>query len=75
MRLVICGIGVLVTSFVLTGCGQSGPLQLAKDQNYDKRAKYLIYSDSELKEQKKEQVEVPVQQQFAAPSNSDTQTP
>ncbi len=75
MRLVICGIGVLVTSFVLTGCGQSGALQLAKDQNYDKRAKYLIYSDSELKEQKKEQVEVPVQQQFAAPSNSDTQTP
>ncbi|MDY6449734.1 LPS translocon maturation chaperone LptM [Acinetobacter faecalis] len=75
MRLVICGIGVLVTSFVLTGCGQSGALQLAKDQNYDKRAKYLIYSDSELKEQKKEQVEVPVQQQFTAPSNSDTQTP
>ena len=75
MRLVICGIGVLVTSFTLTGCGQSGALQLAKDQNYDKRAKYLIYSDSELKEQKKEQVEVPVQQQFAAPSNSDTQTP
>ncbi|MBP8063554.1 lipoprotein [Acinetobacter portensis] len=75
MRLVICGIGVLVTSFALTGCGQSGALQLAKDQNYDKRAKYLIYSDSELKEQKKEQVEVPVQQQFAAPSNSDTQTP
>ena len=75
MRLVICGIGVLVTSFALTGCRQSGALQLAKDQNYDKRAKYLIYSDSELKEQKKEQVEVPVQQQFAAPSNSDTQTP
>lgn len=75
MRLVICGIGVLVTSFALTGCGQSGALQLAKDQNYDKRAKYLIYSDSELKEQKKEQVEVPVQQQFAAPSNSDTQIP
>ncbi len=75
MRLVICGIGVLVTSFALTGCGQSGALQLAKDQNYDKRAKYLIYSDSELKEQKTEQVEVPVQQQFAAPSNSDTQTP
>ena len=75
MRLVICGIGVLVTSFALTGCGQSGALQLAKDQNYDKRAKYLIYSDSELKEQEKEQVEVPVQQQFAAPSNSDTQTP
>ena len=48
MRLVICGIGVLVTSFALTGCGQSGALQLAKDQNYDKRAKYLIYSDSEL---------------------------
>lgn len=70
MRFVICGIGILVTSFTLMGCGQSGALQLAKDQNYDKRAQYLIYSGSELKEQ----VEAPIQQQFAAPSNSDTST-
>lgn len=74
MRLVICGIGILVTSYALVGCGQSGGLQLAKDQNYDKRAKYLLYSDSNSTEQKKEQVEAPVQQQFAAPSSSDTPT-
>ncbi|CAG2158212.1 unnamed protein product [Oppiella nova] len=31
-------------AFVLVGCGQSGNLQLANSQDYDKRAKYLLYS-------------------------------
>lgn len=74
MRLVICGIGILVTSYALVGCGQSGALQLAKDENYDKRAQYLLYSDSKSVEKNKEQATAPVQQQFAAPSSSDTQT-
>ena len=70
MRLAICCIGMLVTSFTLVACGQSGVLQLPNDVNQDKRAKYLIYSDKESKNQEKEQVEVPVQQQFVAPSDS-----
>jgi hypothetical protein len=44
MRFAICGIGLVLASTVLVGCGQSGNLQLANSQDYDKRAKYLLYS-------------------------------
>lgn len=46
MRTFICGVGALVT-VLLAGCGQTGALQLPSDPNYDKRAKYLIYKDTD----------------------------
>ena len=45
MRQVICSIGLLLSSVVLTACGQSGMLQLPSDQDHDKRAKYLLYKN------------------------------
>lgn len=44
----------LAASLLLTACGQSGALQRPNDPNYDKRAKYLLYSDAE-KPQKAEE--------------------
>lgn len=32
----------------LTGCGQSGVLQLRSDPHHDGRAKYLLYSGSKV---------------------------
>ena len=49
MRLAICGIGLVLSSVVLVGCGQSGELQLANSPDYDKRAKYLLYSKEDNK--------------------------
>ncbi len=49
MRSVICYISVLVISFALVGCGQSGTLHMPNDPNYDKRAKYLLYKNTESK--------------------------
>lgn len=39
----------------LAGCGQTGTLQLPSDPNYDKRAQYLLYKNTEtqLKNEKK----------------------
>lgn len=45
MLKVICSISVLLSSVILTACGQSGALQLPSDQNQDKRAKYLLYKN------------------------------
>lgn len=40
---------MLVTaSGVLSACGQSGALQRPDDPNFDHRAKYLIYSNTEV---------------------------
>lgn len=49
MRLAICGIGLVLSSVVLVGCGQSGELHLANNPDYDKRAKYLLYSKEDNK--------------------------
>ena len=49
MRQVICSIGLLLSSVVLTACGQSGMLQLPSDQDHDKRAKYLLYKNEASK--------------------------
>ena len=46
MRLIIGGISLMITTFSMVGCGQSGALQLQSDPNYDKRAKYLIHSNT-----------------------------
>lgn len=45
MLKVICSISLLLSSVVLTACGQSGALQLPSDPNHDKRAKYLLYKN------------------------------
>lgn len=75
MRLVICSIGLVLASVVLIGCGQSGDLQLANSPDYDKRAKYLLYSKEENKaaetEQKvKAQLDVADQSVPASQANS-----
>ncbi len=49
MRLAICSIGLVLSGAVLVGCGQSGNLQLANSPDYDKRAKYLLYSNNDSK--------------------------
>lgn len=45
MLKVICSISLLLSSMLLTACGQSGALQLPSDPNHDKRAKYLLYKN------------------------------
>lgn len=75
MRLVICSIGLVLASAALIGCGQSGDLQLANSPDYDKRAKYLLYSKEESKavqtEQKvKAQLDVADQSVPASQANS-----
>jgi len=75
MRQVICYISILATGLALAGCGQSGALHLPNDPNYDKRAKYLLYKNTEAEPKvPDEQREAPVQQQFAAPTDSDLRT-
>jgi len=73
MRQVICYISILATGLVVAGCGQSGALHLPNDPNYDKRAKYLLYKNSEAESKAADaERDVPVQQQFAAPEASDS---
>ena len=45
MLKVICSISLLLSSMLLTACGQSGALQLPSDPNHDKRATYLLYKN------------------------------
>ncbi|MEB3790086.1 LPS translocon maturation chaperone LptM [Acinetobacter sp. IK40] len=45
MLKVICSISLLLSSIVLTACGQTGELHLPSDPNQDKRAKYLLYKN------------------------------
>ncbi|MGE8540706.1 LPS translocon maturation chaperone LptM [Acinetobacter sp. ANC 3813] len=76
MRQIICCMSLCALGFGLTGCGQSGALQLPNDPNYDKRAKYLLYSDTEAQpksEQKSEQR--PVEQPAAPEDTNSTTTP
>ncbi|WP_374663617.1 lipoprotein [Acinetobacter sp.] len=57
MRQIICCMSLCAVGFMFTGCGQSGALQLPNDPNYDKRAKYLLYSDAEAPQKAAEQSE------------------
>lgn len=52
MRFVICSISIFASTLMMSGCGQSGALQLTSDPNYDKRAKYLIYPDQPASQNK-----------------------
>ncbi len=72
MRLVICYISLLATGFALVGCGQSGALQLPDDQNYDKRAKYLLYPNVDSKQQSQQKQESE-QEQLTAPNTESNQ--
>ena len=74
MRIVMCYISILITSFSLVGCGQSGALQLASDQNYDKRAKYLLYPNV-APAQKTEQVSTDQSAEQQATTESKSSTP
>ena len=68
MRLVICSISLIVTTFAVVGCGQTGDLQLANSPNYDNRAKYLLYSNTE---NKSSQAEKKVEKQVAPQVNAE----
>ncbi|WP_216933956.1 MULTISPECIES: lipoprotein [unclassified Acinetobacter] len=75
MRQVICYISILATGLALAGCGQSGALHLPNDPNYDKRAKYLLYKNTDAKPKASdEEREIPMPQQFAAPAGSEDAT-
>ena len=53
MRIVMCCmclVNIWATT-VLVGCGQTGALQLPNDPNYDKRAQYLLYKNSQADHQ------------------------
>jgi len=51
MLKVISSISILLSGAALTACGQSGALHLPSDPNYDKRAKYLLYSSKDAEQQ------------------------
>ena len=51
MLKVICSISLVLGAAALTACGQSGALQLPSDPNYDKTAKYLLYSSKDAEQQ------------------------
>ena len=75
MRQVICYISILAAGLALAGCGQSGALHLPNDPDYDKRTKYLLYKNTETEPKASDgEREAPVQQQFAAPTDSDVKT-
>lgn len=61
MRIVICCMSIWATT-VLVGCGQTGALQLPSDPNYDKRAQYLLYKNSQAETEAKNQVKNQVEQ-------------
>lgn len=44
MRTVICCVSVL-TTILISGCGQMGALQLPSDPKLDPRSEYLIYKN------------------------------
>ena len=46
MRSVIGCMSLITVISALASCGQTGALQLPSDPDYDKRAKYLLHSDS-----------------------------
>ena len=74
MRLVICCMSLCAVGFTFTGCGQSGALQLPNDPNYDKRAKYLLYSDAKAPQKAEEKSEKSPDQQADAPAENQSPT-
>jgi predicted small lipoprotein YifL len=71
MRSTICCISLFVTSVLLTACGQSGALYAPNDANPDKRAKYLLYKNTETTTPSSSESDAPMQQQFKAPTVSE----
>ncbi|MCW8038950.1 MULTISPECIES: lipoprotein [Acinetobacter] len=67
---------MLASCAFLSACGQSGALQLPNDQNHDKRAKYLLYSDAEAPQKSAKHTEqAPVQPPAAPEDSTSTTTP
>ncbi|WP_324646929.1 LPS translocon maturation chaperone LptM [Acinetobacter sp. MD2] len=50
MRQLICAMSGLAALLALTGCGQSGDLQLTSDPHLDTRPKYLLYHPKDQKQ-------------------------
>lgn len=55
MRHIISAGCVLTAAMLMVGCGQSGALQLPSDQNFDKRARYLLTSNKQEQVQREKQ--------------------
>ena len=75
---VICSIGVLCSSVLLTACGQSGALQLPSDPNFDTRAKYLLYkheASSAVPSQKSDDAAIDIEQPASSPTSSQIPSP
>ncbi|RZG43074.1 hypothetical protein [Acinetobacter wuhouensis] len=71
MRFAICSITLVLASTGLIGCGQSGELQLANSPDYDKRAKYLLYSnESKTAQSGEKQTEKKVKDQLTSPDQT-----
>ena len=72
-RTMLSKVVLLSMGVFLTACGQSGALQLPSDSDYDHRAKYLLYSDSNAQHAaEKTQKKAVIQQQFSAPASAAT---
>ncbi|SPL71779.1 LPS translocon maturation chaperone LptM [Acinetobacter stercoris] len=56
MRVAICCISLIATTFAMVGCGQSGDLQLPGSPDYDKRPKYLLYKNVDQSTEVKQDV-------------------
>ena len=71
MRYIFSVTSVMAISLMMLGCGQSGALQLPADQNQDKRARYLLYSNAPKQSQQPASNAERVQTQMdAAPAAS-----
>ncbi len=75
MRQFICCISLCAAGFALSGCGQSGALQLPNDPNYDKRAKYLLYADTEAPKKAEAQQDASIQPVEAPAETESNPTP
>lgn len=76
MRQFICCMSLCALSSAFVGCGQSGALQLPNDPDYDKRSKYLLYSDADSQNKAEDsREETPVQQPTSAEITPSANTP
>ena len=72
MRQAICYISLCAIGFALSGCGQSGALQLQSDPNFDSRAKYLLHSATQAPKKTEENNEIDPVQSPAEVENSNS---
>ncbi|ENV56283.1 LPS translocon maturation chaperone LptM [Acinetobacter soli] len=70
MRRFICYTSLLTMSLAMLGCGQTGALHLPSDPNYDKRAKYLLYSQPQSDKTSKDKTSTPDHSASSQPVSS-----